>query len=109
MANASAALQALGDPTRRQIFERLAKRPLAVVEIANELPVSRPAVSQHLKVLKDAGLLVVHQQGTRRLYKVDPKGVEMMRQYLDRLWDRALASYAAFAELAEEENEEGEK
>jgi DNA-binding transcriptional ArsR family regulator len=101
MANASAALQALGDPTRRQIFERLVRRPLAVVDIANEMPVSRPAVSQHLKVLKNAGLLVVHQHGTRRLYKVDPKGVEMMRKYLDGLWDKALASYAAFAEAEE--------
>ena len=72
-----------------------------MVDIANEMPVSRPAVSQHLKVLKNAGLLVVHQHGTRRLYKVDPKGVEMMRKYLDGLWDKALASYAAFAEAEE--------
>lgn len=103
MANGAAALQALGDPTRRQIFERLVRRPLAVVDIANELPVSRPAVSQHLKVLKDAGLLIVHQQGTRHLYQVDPKGVEMMRQYLDRLWDKSLASFKAFAELEDKE------
>jgi len=103
MANAAAALQALGDSTRRQIFERLARRPLAVVDIANEFPISRPAVSQHLKVLKDAGLVIVHEQGTRRLYQVDPKGVELMRQYLDRLWDKSLASFKAFAELEGEE------
>jgi DNA-binding transcriptional ArsR family regulator len=103
MANGAVALQALGDPTRRQIFERLVRRPLAVVDIANELPVSRPAVSQHLKVLKDAGLVIVHQQGTRHLYQVDPKGVEMMRQYLDRLWDKSLASFKAFAELEDNE------
>ena len=100
---AAAALQALGDSTRRQIFERLARRPLAVVDIANEFPISRPAVSQHLKVLKDAGLVIVHEQGTRRLYQVDPKGVELMRQYLDRLWDKSLASFKAFAELEGEE------
>lgn len=104
MANASAALQALGDPTRRQIFEQLARRPLAVVDIAKEMPVSRPAVSQHLKVLKDAGLLAVHQQGTRRLYTIDPKGVETMRKYLDGLWDKALTSYAAFVEAEEEDS-----
>ena len=103
MANAATALQALGDSTRRQIFERLARRPLAVVDIANEFPISRPAVSQHLKVLKDAGLVIVHEQGTRRLYQVDPKGVELMRQYLDRLWDKSLASFKAFAELEDEE------
>lgn len=80
------------------IFEHLAKRPLAVVELANVVPISRPAVSQHLKVLKDAGLVMVRQEGTRHLYQVDPKGVEMMRQYLDRMWGKALASFKAFAE-----------
>jgi len=80
------------------IFEHLAKRPLAVVELANLVPISRPAVSQHLKVLKDAGLVMVRQEGTRHLYQVDPKGVEMMRQYLDRMWGKALASFKAFAE-----------
>lgn len=98
MANASMALQALGDPTRREIFERLARRPLAVIDLANALPVSRPAVSQHLRVLKDAGLVIARQQGTRRVYQVDPKGIEMMRQYLDRMWDKALGSFKAFAE-----------
>jgi DNA-binding transcriptional ArsR family regulator len=98
MTNASMAIQALGDPTRREIFERLAMRPLAVIDLANALPVSRPAVSQHLRVLKDAGLVTVRQEGTRHVYQVDPRGVEMMRQYLDRMWDRALASFKAVAE-----------
>lgn len=98
MANASMALHALGDPTRREIFERLARRPLAVIDLANVLPVSRPAVSQHLRVLKDAGLVMVRQQGTRHVYQVDPKGIERMRQYLDRMWDKALGSFKAFAE-----------
>jgi len=92
------ALQALGDSTRREIFEYLARRPLAVIDLANALPVSRPAVSQHLRVLKDAGLVVMRPDGARHVYQVDPKGVEMMRQYLDRMWDRALASFKAFAE-----------
>ena len=98
MANASMALQALGDPTRREIFECLARRPLAVTDLANARPVSRPAVSQHLRVLKDAGLVIVRQEGTRHVYQVDPQGVEMMRQYLDRMWDKALASFKVFAE-----------
>lgn len=98
MANASTALQALGDPTRREIFESLARQPLAVAELANALPVSRPAVSQHLRVLKDAGLVIMRQNGTRHVYQVDPKGVEMMREYLDRMWDKALASFKVFAE-----------
>lgn len=102
MANVSTAFQALGDPTRRAIFERLVKRPHAVVQLADVLPVSRPAVSQHLKVLKDAGLVVAHQQGTRRLYQANPQGVERMRRYLDRLWDDAIASFKAFAESGED-------
>ena len=110
MANAAIAWQALGDATRRNIFERLAKRPMAVVEIADELPVSRPAVSQHLKVLKDAGLVVVSRDGTRRIYHVDPKAVETMRRYLDRLWDRAVESFKDFAECQEEQSDsKGEK
>jgi DNA-binding transcriptional ArsR family regulator len=102
MANASRALQALGDPTRQEIFERLVRRPLAVVDLASQLPVSRPAVSQHLKVLKDAGLVIARRQGTRHLYHVNPKGVEIMRRHLDRMWDRALSSFKAFAELDSE-------
>lgn len=84
---------ALGDPTRRAIFERLADRPRAVGELASELPVSRPAVSQHLKVLKDARLAVDRRAGTRRIYEVDPDGLGALRAYLDHFWDQALAGY----------------
>ena len=84
---------ALGDPTRRAIFERLADRPRAVGELAGELPVSRPAVSQHLKVLKDAGLVVDQRAGTRRIYQLDPDGLRALRGYLDHFWDQALAAY----------------
>jgi len=101
MANASTAFEALGDPTRRQIFERLAKGPLPVGAIAAGLPISRPAVSQHLRVLKEARLVVDRQEGTRRHYQVDTTGVEAMRRYLDRFWDRALASFKAAAEAKE--------
>jgi DNA-binding transcriptional ArsR family regulator len=89
---------ALADPTRRRVFERLARKSLSVGEIAAELPVSRPAVSQHLKVLKDAGLVVHTAQGTRRVYRVDPRGIAAMKNYLDRFWDRALAAFKAAAE-----------
>jgi DNA-binding transcriptional ArsR family regulator len=101
MTNAAKAFDALGDPTRRQVFERLARRPLAVVELAQAMPVSRPAVSQHLKVLKDAGLVVVRRDGTRRVYQVDPQGVQVMRDYLDRFWDKALAAFKQFIETEE--------
>jgi len=83
---------------RREIFERLAQRPQAVGELAERLPVSRPAVSQHLKVLKEAGLVVEQAQGTRRVYRVDAAGVEAMRRYLDRFWDRALLAFKKDAE-----------
>ena len=99
------AWQALGDATRRRIFERLARRRLAVFELARELPVSRPAVSQHLKVLMRAGLVTAARQGRRRLYGVEPKGVAMMRRYLDRLWEDALVSFKAFAENEESDKE----
>lgn len=89
---------ALADPTRRRIFERIAKRALPVGELAEGLPVTRPAVSQHLKVLKEAGLVVDRQEGARRLYQVDPRGVEAMRRYLDKFWDQALAAFKAAAE-----------
>ena len=97
------ALTALGDPTRRAIFEHLADRPFAVGELALELPVSRPAVSQHLKVLKAAGLVVDRSAGTRRIYQVDPDGVDALRAYLDQFWNRALAAYKAAAERQEED------
>lgn len=98
MTNHSVAFTALGDPTRQLLLERLAKRPMPVGKLAVGLKVSRPAVSQHLKVLYDAGLVSVRQQGTRRIYQVDPKGIEAMRTYLDRFWDRALAALKAAAE-----------
>ena len=94
---------ALGDPTRRAIFARLAEHPLAVGELASELPVSRPAVSQHLKVLKDAGLVVDQPAGNRRIYRLDPTGVEVLRAQLDSFWNQALATYKALAEQTEEE------
>jgi DNA-binding transcriptional ArsR family regulator len=96
-------LAALGDPTRRAIFEQLADRPRAVGELARELPVSRPAVSQHLKVLKDAGLVIDRAAGTRRIYQLDPDGVGALRAYLDQFWNRSLASFKAAAEHSDEE------
>jgi len=95
---------ALGDPTRRAIFERVAEQPQAVVELARELPVSRPAVSQHLKVLKAAGLVVDRPVGTRRIYQLDPGGLEALRAQLDAFWTKALASYKAVAEQRTEED-----
>jgi DNA-binding transcriptional ArsR family regulator len=92
---------ALGDPTRRAIFQRVAEGPRAVGEIARELPVSRPAVSQHLKVLKDAGLVRDRAEGTRRLYAVDERGLAKLRADLDRFWDGALAAFKAIAEAPE--------
>ena len=94
---------ALGDPTRRAIFERLADRPRAVGELAAEFPVTRPAVSQHLKVLKDAGLVVDRVAGTRRIYQVDPKGVGALRAQLDRFWSKTLATYKEVVEQPTEE------
>jgi DNA-binding transcriptional ArsR family regulator len=94
---------ALGDPTRRAIFEHLADRPRAVGELARELPVTRPAVSQHLKVLKDAGLVFDRRAGNRRIYQLDPDGVGALRAQLDRFWNRALAAYKAVVEHHTEE------
>jgi len=96
---------ALGDPTRRAIFERLAQRPQAVGELAGGLPVSRPAVSQHLKVLKDAGLVIDRPAGNRRIYQVDLDGVGALRAYLDQFWNRALTAFKAVVEQADEETE----
>jgi DNA-binding transcriptional ArsR family regulator len=96
-------LTALGDPTRRAIFERLADRPRAVGELAGQLPVSRPAVSQHLKVLKDAGLVINRRAGNRRIYQLNPDGVGALRAYLDRFWNRSLAAFKAVVERQEEE------
>ena len=95
---ASDGLSALGDPTRRAIFECLAERPRAVGELAEALPVSRPAVSQHLKVLKAARLVTEHAEGTRRIYRLNPDGVAAMRDQLDTFWNRALTGYVQVAE-----------
>jgi DNA-binding transcriptional ArsR family regulator len=89
---------ALGDPTRKAIFELLTDRPRAVGELAGELPVSRPAVSQHLRVLKDAGLVLDRAVGTRRIYRVDPDGLAPLRADLERFWVKALAAYKAAVE-----------
>ena len=98
------ALLALGDPTRLAILERLTDRPSAVVDLARELPVSRPAVSQHLRVLKDAGLVIDQAVGNRRIYRVDPDGLAGVRDQLERFWTKALAAYKA---TVEQESEEG--
>jgi DNA-binding transcriptional ArsR family regulator len=94
---------ALGDPTRRAIFERLADRPRAVGELAAELPVSRPAVSQHLKVLKNAGLVVDQPIGNRRIYHVSPDGLAALRAQLDRYWEKVLTTYKEVVEQPPEE------
>lgn len=96
------ALAALADPTRRRIFERLRRGPRAVGEIAKGLPISRPAVSQHLRVLKDAGLVCERPEGTRRIYEIDPKGLGQLRRWLDKFWDEALESFRAEVERKEE-------
>jgi DNA-binding transcriptional ArsR family regulator len=105
MANRSraavAALEALGDPTRRTIFERLARGPSAVGELAANLPVTRPAVSQHLRVLKNAGLVAETAHGTRRIYRLDPRGIGAMRDWLDLHWMSALDAFKTFAESQE--------
>jgi DNA-binding transcriptional ArsR family regulator len=98
-----AAWSALGDRTRRTIFERLATRPCAVGELAKSLPVSRPAVSQHLRVLKDAGLVIDQPVGNRRIYAINPDGLREMRAELDRFWTSALAAYKAAVEQPEKE------
>ncbi len=95
---------ALGDPTRKAIFELLLERPRAVVELAGELPVSRPAVSQHLRVLKDVGLVIDQPNGSRRIYRADPDGLATLRADLERYWGKALAAYKAVVEQATEES-----
>ena len=103
MTNHSAAFSALSEPMRQAIVERLSARPMAVGELARELPISRPAVSQHLKVLKDAALVSDKAEGTRRVYSIDPAGLGQIRMWLDRHWDRVLAAYAAHVEPEGEE------
>jgi DNA-binding transcriptional ArsR family regulator len=96
---------ALGDPTRKAIFELLADRPRAVGELATELPVSRPAVSQHLRVLKDAGLVLDRAVGTRRIYRVRPDGLAALRADLERFWGKAMVAYKAAVEQPPKEDE----
>ena len=97
-------LTALGDATRREVFELVAERPRAVGELAAQLPVSRPAVSQHLRVLKDAGLVEDEAVGARRVYKLHPEGIAELRSYLDGFWNRSLRAFKAAAEAGEEED-----
>jgi len=96
------AFSALADPTRLKVFERVAQRPRGVGELAAGLPVSRPAVSQHLKILKDAGLVTAEQRGRARIYRIDPKGLGALRSWLDAHWDQSLAAFKALAEKGDE-------
>jgi DNA-binding transcriptional ArsR family regulator len=102
------ALSALSDPTRRAVFERLLDGAQPVWRIAKGMPVSRPAVSQHLKVLKEAGLVTDRAEGTRRVYSIDPRGLGALRRYLDQFWDQALKAFAAETEN-ESTQEEGKE
>jgi DNA-binding transcriptional ArsR family regulator len=96
-------MDALGDRTRRSIFERLRRGPRSVTELADELPISRPAVSQHLKVLKDAGLVLERRDGTRRFYRIDPDGLGELRDYFDDFWSDVLAAFKDAVERREGE------
>src|SRR5579884_4298437 len=106
MANAERVFAALHDPTRRAVLERLRDGPKPVGEIARGLPVTRPAVSQHLKVLKEAGLVDDRSEGTRRIYQIDPKGLGAMRAWLDQFWDAALTAFAAEVEASAKQKED---
>jgi len=106
MAHLANALAALADPTRRAIFERLGAGPASVGTLAEKLPVSRPAVSQHLRVLKEAGLVSDEPQGTRRVYQIDPAGLGVLRRWLDQFWDRSLAAFQAEADAKAREKEQ---
>jgi DNA-binding transcriptional ArsR family regulator len=94
----------LGDPTRRAIFELLARRPSSVQELADQLPISRPAVSQHLRVLREGGLVVAEPEGTRRIYRLNPQGVGALRAWLEGVWDHALTDFHKAAEQAAADN-----
>jgi DNA-binding transcriptional ArsR family regulator len=102
-------LSALADPTRRRVFERLKSGPRPVGAIARGMAVSRPAVSQHLKALKDAGLVADRQEGTRRVYFIDPHGLGALRRWLDQFWDEALAAFQAEVELGKSEQKDRDK
>ncbi len=99
------AFNALGDPTRRMIFEKLHERPLAVIEIAIGMPISRPAVSQHLKILREAKLINMYPKGTKNIFLVDREGVLAMRNYLDKFWNEALDTFKSIAEQEENKHE----
>jgi DNA-binding transcriptional ArsR family regulator len=103
--NVDVAIRALGDPTRRAIFELVADGAMSVGAIAGELPVSRPAVSQHLKVLKEAGLVIDRASGTRRFYEMNPDGVEALRSYFERFWKSALWAFKQAAEKAADQED----
>ena len=103
------ALAALADPTRRQVFERLRSGPQPVGAIAHGMPVSRPAVSQHLKVLKEAGLVSDRPEGTRRVYYIDPHGLGALRGWLDRFWDQALSAFQVEAESTNNHKKDGDR
>src|SRR5689334_19033712 len=103
MANHGVLLTAIADPTRRAIFERVACRPSAVGELAREFPVSRPAVSQHLRVLKDAGLVRLQADGARRIYSADPAGLAALRDYFERFWQQSLAAFREAATQSQKE------
>jgi DNA-binding transcriptional ArsR family regulator len=103
------ALAALADPTRRRVFERLKSGPKAVGAIARGMPVSRPAVSQHLKALKEAGLVADRPEGTRRVYFIDPHGLGSLRRWLDQFWDEALAAFQAQVEFEAKQRKDKEK
>jgi DNA-binding transcriptional ArsR family regulator len=100
-------LDALGDATRREIFDRIRHRPRAVGELAAELPVSRPAVSQHLRVLRQAGLVQSEASGTRRIYSIDPSGIDALRHWVEEMWDEALGRFATA--VAADADEKGER
>ncbi|MEA2197623.1 MAG: hypothetical protein QOJ25_1674 [Solirubrobacteraceae bacterium] len=99
-------MTALGDPTRQAIFDRLSDGPSPVGELAEGLPISRPAVSQHLKVLKDVGLVTDHREGTRRVYQVDGAGLAVLRTYLDQFWQRSLAAFEKAASEQKGKNDD---
>ena len=109
MANGSAQLAALADPTRREVFERLRGGEASVGELSRGLPVTRPAVSQHLKVLKEAGLVTDRAEGTRRVYRIDPHGLAAIRTWLDQFWGVALEAYAREVERSENEADASRK
>jgi len=109
MAHLSNVVSALADPTRREIFERLADEPRSVGALALALPISRPAVSQHLRVLKEAGLVTDRAEGTRRIYQIDPAGLGVIRQWLDRFWERSLDAFRAEADKDEDQKHKGKK